>query len=207
MQVHVATGLLPAKSPLTRALQVMRQVIDEARNTVRGLRSSTSASLDLEDAFSRVRQEASLSGAASEVGFRFVVEGKPRALHPLLRDEMYKIGREALINAFRHAQANNVELELKYSRNQLRLLVRDDGCGIDPKILNSGRDGHWGLSGMRERADRIGARLKIWSGQAGGAEVELTVPGHVAFVDHRSFAFSLFSNRFQRKDSPNGARR
>ena len=211
MQVHVATGLLPAESPvkptLTRALQVMRQVIDEGRNTVRGLRCSTSASLDLEDAFSRVQQEASLSGAAGEVGFRFVVEGKPRALHPLLRDEMYKIGREALINAFRHAQANNVELELKYSHNQLRLLVRDDGCGIDPKILSSGRDGHRGLSGMRERADRIGARLKIWSGQAGGAEVELTVPGHVAFVDHRSFAFSLFSNRFQRKDSPNGARR
>src|SRR4029077_11831702 len=97
---------------------------------------------------------------------------------------VYRIGREALINAFRHARAKNIEVELKYSPRQLRVLVRDDGCGIEPGILQSGRDGHWGLSGMRERAEQIGARLHVYSSGAAGTEVELSVPGHIAFQGH-----------------------
>ena len=77
-----------------------------------------------------------------------------------------------------------VEVELKYSPSQLRLLVRDDGSGIEPQILNAGRDGHWGLSGMRERAEEIGARLRLFSSAAVGTEVELSVPAHVAFEGH-----------------------
>jgi signal transduction histidine kinase len=61
------------------------------------------------------------------------------------------------------------------------MLVRDNGCGIDPLVLQSGRDGHWGLSGMRERAEKMGVRLKVWSSSSAGTEVELTVPGHIAF--------------------------
>src|SRR5262249_8420211 len=78
-------------------------------------------------------------------------------------------------------KARNIEIELKYSSNHLRILVRDDGCGIDPQIAKTGRDGHWGLSGMRERAEQIGAHLHVYSSPAGGTEVELSVPGHVAF--------------------------
>jgi signal transduction histidine kinase/ligand-binding sensor domain-containing protein len=189
MQVHVAKDCLPADSEatpiLTRALQLMSQVTDEGRNAVRGLRTSHSLSLDLEEAFARIQQEFEpLSATGAEIKFRVITEGQQRPLHPLLRDEVYRIGREALINAFRHARANQIDVTLTYNSNQLRLVVRDDGCGIDPKFLRSGREGHWGLSGMRERADRIGARLQVFSSASSGTELELSVPGRVAFQDH-----------------------
>jgi len=182
MQLHVVMDqvpeTLPAKQRLGRALQLMAQVIEEGRDAVRGLRSADSDSLDLEQAFSRIRHELAVQ---EQVGFRVVVEGRPRGLHPVLRDEVYRIGREALVNAFHHSQAKSVEVEVEYAGNHLRVLVRDDGCGIDPQVLRSGRDGHWGLSGMRERAERIGARLEIRSRVAAGTEVELSVPGQIAF--------------------------
>jgi signal transduction histidine kinase len=103
-----------------------------------------------------------------------------------VRDEVYRIGREALVNAFRHSGATNIEVELEYTTSQLRVLVRDNGCGIDPQVLDSGRKGHWGLSGMRERAERIGAKLKILSKAAGGTEVEVRIPGSLAFESRPS---------------------
>ena len=127
--------------------------------------------------------------------FRVIAEGQRRPLHPLLRDEVYRIGREALINAFRHARANQIDVELKYGSNQFRLVVRDDGCGIDPHILLTGREGHWGLSGMRERADRIGARLHVFSSASAGTEVELSVPGRVAFQDQPDGRLRWFRKR------------
>jgi signal transduction histidine kinase/ligand-binding sensor domain-containing protein len=186
MQVHVATDSLPTGSPakptLTRSLQLMRQVIEEGRNAVRGLRSSSSCSLNLEQALSLVKQEFVPDEKSNgQIGYRVIVEGEQRPLHPLLRDDIYRIGREALINAFRHSRAHNIEVELKYTPRQLHVLVRDDGCGIEPQILKSGRDGHWGLSGMRERAEQIGGRFHVYSRPAGGTEVELTVPGQIAF--------------------------
>jgi signal transduction histidine kinase len=120
-------------------------------------------------------------GSAKEIGFRVIVEGRPRALHPILRDEVYRIGREALVNAHRHAGADNIEVELEYTDKHMRIFVRDDGCGIDPQILRAGRDGHWGLAGMRERAERIGARLRVRSAASSGTEVELSIPGQIAF--------------------------
>ena len=183
MQLHVAVDRLPAdspaKPPLSRVLELMGQVIDEARNAVRGLRSSESGSLDLEQAFSRIQHEL---GVQDEVPFRIIVDGEPRPLHPVLRDEVYRIGREALVNAFRHSRATSIEVELEYSTNHFRILVRDNGHGIDPQVLQSGREGHFGLSGMRERAESIGARLRVWSRAEAGTEVELTVPSHVAFL-------------------------
>ena len=186
MQVHLAADTLPASSPakpaLMRSVQLMRQVIDEGRNAVRGLPSCGGASLNLERAFSQVKQEfVSNDAGNSQVGYRVIVEGEQRPLHPLLRDDVYRIGREALINAFRHSRARNIEVELKYTPSQLQVLVRDDGCGIEPQILKPGCDGRWGLPGMRERAEQIGARLHVYSRPAAGTEVELTVPGHVAF--------------------------
>jgi signal transduction histidine kinase len=206
MQVHVATDGLPrdsqAKPTLTRALELMGQVIEEGRNAVRGLRSSQSVSLDLEHAFSRIRQELVPAPKDSEpIDFRVIVDGQARPLHPVLRDEVYRIGREALLNAFRHARAKSIELDLMYSASHLRILVRDNGCGIDPKVLKSGRDGHWGLVGMRERADRIGARLHVWSSATAGTEIDLYIPGHIAFQDQRSHKRTWFRRRTGSKGS------
>jgi signal transduction histidine kinase len=201
MQLHVAVDKLPADSParaqFSHVQQLMRQVIEEGRNAVRGLRSVSSDSLGLEHALSQVRQELA---AGEQVGFRVVVEGKPRPLHPFIRDEVYRIGHEALVNAFRHAQSKNIEVEVEYVAGNLRLLISDDGVGIDPQVLRSGRDGHWGLSGMRERAEKIGARLKVRSRAAAGTEVELTVPGRVAFQNQSpSFPRRLFARLYPRK--------
>jgi signal transduction histidine kinase len=209
MQVHVAADRLPedssARPILTRALELMRQVIEEGRNAVRGLRSSESASLGLEQAFSRIQQEL-IAGeqAVAEVDFRVVVDGERRPLHPVLRDEVYRIGREALINAFRHAQARKIEMELRYSPRRFSILVRDDGRGIDPDILREGRDGHWGLSGMRERADRIGARLQVMSRASAGTEIELSVPANIAFQSMSARKPRWFSAAARRTPGQNG---
>jgi signal transduction histidine kinase len=187
MQLHVVMDNLPADSPARAPLghiqRLVGQVIEEGRDAVRGLRSDPGRSPDLGQAFSRIRQELSAEGPGR---FRVVVEGRPRPLHPLIRDEVYRIGHEALVNAFRHSHADSVEVEVEYSDGHLRLLVSDDGGGIDPKVLRSGREGHWGLSGMRERAEKIGAEFKVRSRAAAGTEVELSVPGHVAFNTHSS---------------------
>jgi signal transduction histidine kinase len=199
MQIHVAADALPedssAKPKLSRALELMRQVIDEGRNAVRGLRATQSTSLDVENAFSRIQQEL-VSGQhlGEKVDFRVIVDGERRPLHPVLRDEVYRIGREALINAFRHARANKIEIELKYSSQRLCMLVRDDGCGIDPHVLETGRDGHWGLSGMRERAEAIGARLQVMTSASAGTEIELSVPGQIAFQDQAAPGLKWFRN-------------
>jgi Signal transduction histidine kinase len=137
---------------------------------------------DLEQAFSRIEQDLAIE---EPVDFRVIVEGRPRSLHPDIGDEVYRIGHEALVNAFRHSEAKSIEVELEYAAKQLRLVVRDNGCGIDPQFLHKGREGHWGLSGMRERAERIGARLKVLSRAGAGTEVELSVPNPVAF-QHQS---------------------
>lgn len=187
MQLHVAVEQIPDHSPakprLGRVLQLMRQVIEEGRNALSGLRSANDDSLNLEQAFSHVRQEL---GIKEQIGFRIVVEGQPRGLHPILRNEVYRIGREALVNAFRHSQAKTIEAEVEYADHHLRILVRDDGCGIEPQVLRSGLDGHWGLPGMRERAERIGARLEIRGRTPSGTEVELSIPGRIAFQSQLS---------------------
>jgi signal transduction histidine kinase len=182
MQLHVAADRLPAdssaKSSLGRVVDLMGRVIEEGRNAVRSLRSSTE-SHDLEQAFSGMADEL---GSDGQLDYRVIVEGRVRPLNPMIRDDVYRIGREALVNAFRHSNAKRIEIELRYGSSELRMLVRDNGCGIDPQVLKSGRQGHWGLVGMRERAERIGARFKVWSSASAGTEIELLVPGHVLFA-------------------------
>ncbi len=182
MQLHVADDRLPDNSPVkpmvSRVLALMRDVIEDGRNTLRGLRSRSSELRDLAQAFSRIPEELSLQ---QQIEYRVIVEGQPRPLHPVIRDDVYRIGREALVNSFRHAQASSIEVEIEYGAKQFRVNVRDNGFGIDPQVLRSGREGHWGLSGMRERAERIGARLTVWTRPAGGTEIELSVPAALAF--------------------------
>jgi ligand-binding sensor domain-containing protein/signal transduction histidine kinase len=198
MQLHVANDQLPeqwpAKPIVQRALDLMGRVIEDGRNAVRGLRSSHAESDDLEQSLSRISQEFVLQ---QPVDFRIIVEGHARPLHPVIRDEVYRIGHEALANAFLHSEASGIEVELDYAKSQLRLVVRDNGRGIDAEVLRSGRDGHWGLSGMRERAERIGARVKVWSRPAGGTEVELSVPGRVAFLHQASGRGRRWLNRLR----------
>jgi len=182
MQLHVADDHLSADSPakplLGRVLKLMGRVIEEGRDALRGLRSSKLSSLDLEHAFSQVREEFAKQ---SQVEFRVIVEGEPRPLRSIIREEIYLIGHEALSNAFRHAHASDIEVELEYAASHLRVLVRDNGGGIDTQVLRFGRDGHWGLSGMKERSERIGGKLRVLSRLVAGTEVELTVPGRIAF--------------------------
>ncbi len=203
MQLHVAVDQLPEDSParpaLNHVLQLIRQVVDEGRNTLRGLRSSVEDAHDLESSFSRIPQEL---GNEQGIDFRIIVEGPPLALRTTIRDDVYSIGREALVNAFRHSRANNIDVELEYAASQLRVLVRDDGCGIDPLVLKSGRDGHWGLSGMRERAKRIGAKFRVLSRTHGGTEIELRVPSGIAFESYPSAtASSWFTRLYRRKQN------
>src|SRR5215813_5293086 len=184
MQLHVAIDQVsedsPAKPRLNHVQQLMGQVIEEGRNTIRGMRSSGDDSLDLGRAFDRIRQEFA---GQKPIDIRVVVEGRPRPLHPIIRDEVYGIGREAVVNAFRHSGAKSIEVEMEYTARRLRVLVRDDGRGIGAQTPRSRSDGRRGLSGMRERADGIGARLKVRSRAAAGTEVELSVPSRVAYLN------------------------
>jgi signal transduction histidine kinase/ligand-binding sensor domain-containing protein len=200
MQLHVGVDQLPDGSParatLDRVVNLMGHVIDEGRNTLRGLRSSIENPQDLVTALSRVSQEF---GGQDGVDFRVVVEGPSLPLRCVIRDDVYSIGREALVNAFRHSEASSIEVELEYAPTLLTIVIRDNGCGIDPEMLKTGRAGHWGLSGMRERAERIGAKLKVMSRPGRGTEVELSVPGHVAFESKASPTASKWFGRINHR--------
>lgn len=181
MQLTVALDLVPqdleAKALLDRILQIMNLGIQEGRNTIQDLRSPESSGKDLVQALSRVQHEVAPD---SGIKFRVKVTGEQRPLRPAVWHDVYRIGREALLNAFSHAHANSVEFELECSENQLRMRIRDDGQGFYPEVLESSKDRHWGLVGMRERADRIGAHLAI-SATTAGTDVQLDIPSAVAF--------------------------
>jgi signal transduction histidine kinase/ligand-binding sensor domain-containing protein len=202
MQLDVANDHLPADSPakpiVQRVIELMNQVGQQGRNAIRSLRSSDRGSRDLEEAFSQIRGEFP---AQETVDFRVIVVGLARSLNPVIWDEVYRLGREAVINAFRHARASNIEVEVEYSGRVLRIVVRDNGCGIDDRVLQTGREGHWGLSGMRERAEKMGARLVVLSRPGAGTEIELSIPGNVAFESVSSDRWPKWlTGLFQRKN-------
>lgn len=153
------------------------QVVEEGRRAVEGLRMHDSPE-DLDR--SLARDATSLRGARA-IDVRIVVEGHRQPLDPLIRDELYRMGREAITNAFRHAQPTRIEIEIEYGLDRFRLQVRDDGTGIEARTIEQGKPGHWGIRGMRERAERIGATLQLWSGPRRGTEVEVSVPARIAF--------------------------
>ncbi len=173
----------PAYSDLESTLNRADEVLAEGRDRVRNLRTNSVPFGDLPAAFQNVVEEIS---QGRDVTFKAVVEGNVRELHPMVREEAYCIGREALINALTHSEGHHVEVEIAYKLQMFLLRVRDDGRGFDSGILeDGGRPGHWGLQGMRERAERIGAELKIWSGHRTGTEVELSVPSPTAYQTDR----------------------
>jgi signal transduction histidine kinase len=186
LHFQIVNDLLPpgeAKEALEKVLDRADEAIVEGRDAIQNLRTSTTSTNELAEALTALGDELAGTEEAGRrsATFRVSIEGMPRDLHPILRDDIYRIAREALRNAFRHAHANRIEAEITYSVRALRLRIRDDGKGIDSKLLDTGRDGHWGLPGMRERAQEIGARLDIWSEAGAGTEVELSVPGSIAY--------------------------
>jgi signal transduction histidine kinase/ligand-binding sensor domain-containing protein len=189
LKFHAVTFALPdrpaeARKTLESAIEQARQAIAEGREAVQGLRSSTMVKNDLARAISTFGDAlAADQNGGPAPGFQVQVEGKSRDLAPLVRDEVYRIAGEALRNAFRHAKARRIEVEIHYDPRQLRLRVRDDGKGIDPQVLTAGgRGGHHGLPGMRERAELVGGKLAVWSQLDSGTEIELTVPSAIAYA-------------------------
>jgi signal transduction histidine kinase len=187
LYLQAAQHMLPAhpddaKRALEKVLDQGDQALAEARSAVQNLRGSAVIPNDLPLALAAIGKELSVPGENPE--FRVMVEGKAQNLDPILRDEVYRFAREALRNAFGHARAQNIEAEVAYGDEQFVLRVRDDGIGIDPRVLDRGsRPGHWGLPGMRERADSLGAQMEVWSERGAGTEVQLTIPAAIAYEE------------------------
>ena len=182
MQLHVVAEEIVdqgARSKLTRVLRRMNRIIEEGRESVSGLRVPD----DHDNLESALARDAEHFKGERQIDVRLTVKGNPRPLHPVARDAVYQISREALANTFRHAQAKQVEVDVEYSRDELTVCVRDDGRGMAPHIVDEGRPGHFGLPGMRERAEQIGAVLRLWSREGAGTEVEIRVPAKTAFPD------------------------
>jgi len=184
LRFHTATSQLRKDEPVRRifeeTLKQSDQVMLEGRELVVDLRATVSEQNDLPTAFADFGEGMRKCGSCE---FKVVVNGAVRPLHPVVFEEVFKIGKEALGNAFRHSGAHSIEAELNYERSELRVRIRDDGAGIDPAILRQGhREGHFGLPGMRERAQRIGAHLEMWSRPGAGTEVELRIAAGVAYV-------------------------
>ena len=181
LQLQVVDNLLPpgrAKEKLEQTLDRADQAIAEGRDAVYDLRSSATTTNELSLAVRTLANELATPDAAA---FELTVEGTSRDLHPIIRDELYRIAREALRNAFSHAGASHIEAELIYAERLFRLRIRDDGKGIEPALVEDGRPGHYGLPGMRERARQIGAEFTIWSRVGSGTEIEVTIPGSIAY--------------------------
>jgi signal transduction histidine kinase len=191
LRFQTVSELLPerpveAKENLGSAIEQAAEAITEGRDAVQGLRDSTIQTNDLALAISTLGEELSADSRNHQPLFRVAVEGESRNLHPIVRDEIYKIAAEAVRNAFRHAEARQVEVEIRYDTEQFRLRVRDDGKGIDAAILShQGKERHFGLPGMRERATIMAAKLTVWSEADAGTEVELRIPADAAYATSR----------------------
>jgi signal transduction histidine kinase len=175
----------PARASLNRAARLMQLAIEEGRAALQGLRTSVVAPGvvapgSLEREFSDLLREVAPGSGAQT---RMLVTGQPRALKPAIQQHVYLIAREALVNALRHSKATRIEAEIAYLRSHLRVVVADNGCGIDAQIVRSGRASHWGLPGMRDRAQGIGAEVRIFSRRGAGTEVEISLPSGIAAAD------------------------
>lgn len=185
-----------AKQVMDEAIQAAEEGITEGRAAIHDLRRESAAQRDLPELLkAAVMELAETHRSNGNVPtFSIIAEGRQRILPLVTLDEIYQISREILRNAFTHAGASHIEVEIRYDAHQLRVRIRDDGKGVDPKILQAGgKSGHYGIPGMRERAERIGARLDFWSEMGAGTEVQLTIPASMAYTkrpDRRRFRFS-----------------
>jgi ligand-binding sensor domain-containing protein len=198
-------ALEPSTDPI-RMRRAMEQLsvwlgraTQEGRAALNSLRTATTQTNDLAEALRRVTEDGLIP---SSMAVTFSVLGDAREMHPIVRDEIYRIGYEAIRNACTHSAASRLEVELRYA-NDLALRVCDNGTGIDPVIADRGKDGHFGLPGMRERAARIGGKLTLVSSSSSGTEIKLIVPGGMIFGKMMPGRWSLFTRirtLFQSKD-------
>jgi signal transduction histidine kinase/ligand-binding sensor domain-containing protein len=190
-RLQAVRQLLPARaseaaSQLDTALEAGDQAIEEGRDAVRDLRELNLTQGDLSATLAALGQEFTGAPGPHRPSYRVLVEGEPRTLDALIRDEVYRIAREAIRNAFEHAHATQIEAELVYGATHFYARVRDDGVGIDPGVLSRGRrDRHWGLPGMRERASSFKGELNVWSQNGAGTEIELKIPAQIAYLRPR----------------------
>jgi len=188
-------ALEPSTDPV-RMRRAMEQLsvwlgrgMQEGRAALNSLRTTTTQTNDLAEALRRVTEDGVIPGSMMVT---FSVVGDAREMHPIVRDEIYRIGYEAIRNACTHSGASQLRVELRYA-GDLALRVADNGTGIDPAIVNRGKDGHFGLQGMRERAARIGGKLNLMSSSNSGTEVKLVVPGGIIFEKTMPIRRSLFT--------------
>ena len=188
LRYQVAHELLPehpseAKQDLGKAIDQTIRAITEGRNAVQGLRVPKTDNNDLADSIKTLIEELALNDSPGDVVFRVGLQGAPQRLQAAVSDEIYEIAGEALRNSRRHSQASEIEVDLCYSPRQLSLRIRDNGTGIDPRFLmGQGEVGHYGLHGMRERAELLGGKLAIWTAPSAGTEVELIIPAAQAYI-------------------------
>jgi signal transduction histidine kinase/sugar lactone lactonase YvrE len=208
LRFQIVDSMLPtepdeAKIALQDALEKADGALAESRDAIQNIRPSSTPHPNLSRALGFVLEEvqgAFPGGDRPQPTCSIVAEGRERELREYVMMEISRIVREALRNAFQHAQASHVEVEISFREKELRLLVRDDGRGIESSVLNNGsRSGHWGLTGMRERAARLGAQLGFWSKPRAGTEIELTVPGKIAY---RSSSVSVFGRPVHKRTKP-----
>ena len=206
LRFHVVMETLPAGTPARRMMEQAMDRADQAllqgRQSVHDLREDVTSGGDLAGALKHCGE---LLTQDHRIPFSLSVIGTPRLFSQTLCKEAYDIGREAMANAFRHSHATKIEAEIAYENTGVRVRIRDDGRGIDQTDVDSGRPGHWGLRGMRERAKAIGAELNIRSHPGEGTEVELTIPAKVAYPD--SSENSFWHRIYWRSGGNNGDKR
>ena len=185
-RLQAVRGMLPKRADeaavaLEVAVEKGDEAIAESRAAVRDLRSPVPVGRDLEESLAALREECRTEGARAAPSCRVIVEGRRRAIAPLVQDEVYRIAREAFRNSIRHANPEKIEVEITYGEDAFSLRLRDDGVGMAADGPH--REGHWGIQGMHERATQLGGRLDVWSERGAGTEIALRVPAQVAYGD------------------------
>jgi signal transduction histidine kinase len=173
-----------AMRSLDEAISDTKEALAESRDAIQGLRSESIAAGNLAELLTAASQEFAHAGNGDHEPPKFdlIEEGKGRTLTLTTQDEVCRIAVELLRNAYQHAQAHRIEAEVRYGDEMFRLRIRDDGKGIDPNVLKEGGSaGHWGLRGIRERTERIGAQVDFWSEAGAGTEVQVAVPASIAY--------------------------
>jgi ligand-binding sensor domain-containing protein/signal transduction histidine kinase len=190
-QFQAVRNLLPrrpdeAMRSLDDAIGETETALAESRDAIQGLRSGGIAQDNLAELLKITMRELTASADGKAPTFDLIEEGERRSLAAAAKNEICRIAIEIVRNAFQHSNASRIEAEIRHDSHMLRLRIRDDGRGIDPTVLKEGgRPGHWGLQGIRERAQRIGSQLDFWSESGAGTEVQLTVPAAIAYQSSR----------------------
>jgi signal transduction histidine kinase len=199
LQVEVTDELLPADLPakqsLVRALGLCKSALDAGRRALNDLRAAPLSAADLVKAFSQLANELPRDGGTE---IDVIVEGREHPLNATVGNDVLQVGRQAITNALQHANARNIHVLLSYGEQQLRIWVQDNGCGINEETLNLGRPGHYGIAGMKERAERLGGSISIRSRVDEGTEVDLTVPAHLLYQDGFPRSSSRLADKWHR---------